>query len=374
MRFLFTCGGTAGHINPALAVAGTLKKALPESEFLFVGTDDRMEAELIPREGYDFRAVKITGLSRGFSPQTLKRNAATLKNVLLATSAAKKILREFKPDAALGTGGYVCYPVLRAARALGVPFAVHESNAVPGLTTKLLSGFADKILVGFEESRGYYKTPGRVEVTGTPVRADFTKHSQAEAKKLLGLPPGKPLVLSMWGSIGADYMNGLFMKLIGLIYDDPAFALIHSTGRRNYEISAETLKACGLTDLEKRGIYVRDYIYDAPAAMTAADLVVCRAGASTLAELAVSAKPSVLVPSPNVTNNHQERNARVLERAGAARVLSERNLTAETLLKTITTLIGDKAAFRNMSDSVKRTGRGDAASKISGILLDLAAK
>ncbi len=191
MKFLFTCGGTAGHINPALAVAGALKEAKPDSEFLFIGAEGRMETDLVPRAGYDIRTVRITNIHRGFSAEDIKHNLNTLKNVVTSTGEAKKIIREFGPDVVVGTGGYVCYPVLKAAHSLGIPTAVHESNAVPGLTTKMLEGSVDAIMVGFEESRSNYKHPERVVVTGTPVRGEFLNTDKLAARRALGLPGGQ---------------------------------------------------------------------------------------------------------------------------------------------------------------------------------------
>ena len=170
MKFLFTCGGTAGHINPAIAVAGRLRELMPDSEFLFLGAEGKMEMQLVPMEGYEIRPLKITNISRGRSPRAMLHNIVTVKNVAASMGETRKILKEFKPDVVIGTGGYVCYPVLMAASKLHIPTAVHESNAVPGLTTKMLAGHVDKIMVGFEDSRAYYKDPEKVEVTGTPVR------------------------------------------------------------------------------------------------------------------------------------------------------------------------------------------------------------
>lgn len=214
MKFLFTCGGTAGHINPALAVAGRIAMAAPESEFLFIGAEGRMETDLVPRAGYEMKTVRITNLHRSIKPADIKHNLATLKNVITATAEAKRIIREFEPDVAVGTGGYVCFPVLKAASELGVPTAVHESNAVPGLTTKMLEGAVDTIMVGFEESRANYKHPDRVKVTGTPVRVDFLSQSKAQAKRELGIPEDRPLVASVWGSLGAAHMNEIMTDFI----------------------------------------------------------------------------------------------------------------------------------------------------------------
>ena len=203
MRFLFTCGGTAGHINPAIAVAGRLRELMPESEFLFLGAEDKMEMQLVPREGYEIRPLPITNISRGHSAEALLHNAKTLANVARSMEKTDRVLREFKPDAVIGTGGYVCYPVLRQAAKRGIPTLVHESNAVPGLTTKLLDGHVDRVMVGFEESRAHYKHPERVVVTGTPVRGDFAHYTRDSARAQLGLPKDEPLVVSVWGSLGA---------------------------------------------------------------------------------------------------------------------------------------------------------------------------
>jgi UDP-N-acetylglucosamine--N-acetylmuramyl-(pentapeptide) pyrophosphoryl-undecaprenol N-acetylglucosamine transferase len=322
MNFLFTCGGTAGHINPALAVAGRLRELMPDCGILFVGADGHMETNLVPRAGYDIKTVNITNISRGRSFSDLRHNIETVKNVVTATKEAKKIISAFKPDAAVGTGGYVCYPVLKAAHEMGVPTAVHESNAVPGLTTKMLSDSMDCIMVGFEESRSFYKHPERVTVTGTPVRGDFARYSKTSARAELGIPADRPLVVSVWGSLGAGHMNELMTEFITLSGRDPGFSLIHSAGNAGYEPMIKTLKEKA-PDYEKNGMDVREYIYDMPRVMAAADLVMCRAGASTLAELTYMGKPVILVPSPNVTNNHQEKNARVIENAGGAKVFLE---------------------------------------------------
>lgn len=371
MKFLFTCGGTAGHINPALAVAGRLRELEPDSEFLFIGAEGRMETDLVPRAGYEIRTVRITNIRRGFSVEDIKHNLATLRNVLSSTSEARRILREFRPDAAVGTGGYVCYPVLRAAHELGIPTAVHESNAVPGLTTKMLEGSMDAVMVGFEESRANYKHPERVAVTGTPVRGEFLRADKAAARRELGLPEDKPLVASVWGSLGAGHMNEIMTDFIARACANPFFGLIHSTGKAGYERMAAALEAekPGYAAL---GMDVRAYIYNMPTVMAAADLVLCRAGASTLAELTAMGKPAVLVPSPNVTNNHQEKNARVLEAAGGARVLLESEFTADSLLGLVSELLHHPEQLAEMSANMRALGVPDATERIADTVLALA--
>lgn len=374
MNFLFTCGGTAGHINPALAVAGRLREIVPDCGILFVGANGKMETDLVPRAGYDILTVEVTNLHRSLKPSEIAYNIKSLSNVVSATRAAKKIVQDFQPDVAIGTGGYVCYPVLKAAAQLGVPTVVHESNAVPGLTTKMLADVVDRIMVGFEESRQHYSDPGRVAVTGTPVRGAFSACPKAEAKARLGLPVDKPLVVSVWGSLGARYMNETMTDVIALACAEPAFTLIHSAGKLGYERMAAALAEKCSKDPKTCGMDVRPYIYDMPLVMDAADLVLCRAGASTLAELTCIGKPAILVPSPNVTNNHQERNARVLERAGGARVLLEGEFTAETLYAAVCELLNDPRQLSEMGANMKAAGVPDATERIAETILELAAE
>ncbi len=371
MKFIFTCGGTAGHINPALGVAQKLRELMPECEILFVGAEGHMESELVPREGFPIKTVKITNISRELSLEGLKHNADTVKNVLTATAESKKIIREFRPDVVIGTGGYVCYPVLKAAHSMGIPTIVHESNAVPGLTTKMLAGTADKILVGFEESRQYYKHKDRVIVTGTPVRRDFRGDDKTAAREKLGLPLDKPLVVSVWGSLGAAFMNKTMVGFIGKALGNPFFGLIHSAGKSGYRKMLDDMEKAGIKNAKERGMDVREYIYDMPLVMAAADLVICRSGASTLSELAVLGRPAILVPSPNVTNNHQEKNARVLEKAGAAVVISESEINEDKLLGSVSLLLSRPDTLAAMSEQMKKIGISDATERIADIVLDL---
>ena len=370
MRFVLTCGGTAGHINPALAIAGRLRELMPDCEILFIGAEGKMEMELVPREGYKIEALKITNISRGHSLEALRHNLDTLRNVAVSTHEAKRILREFKPDVVIGTGGYVCYPVLTAAHELGIPTAVHESNAVPGLTTKLLAERVDRVMVGFADSREAYHHPEKVEVTGTPVRGEFASYSKALAKKELGLDPNEPLVVSVWGSLGAAHMNKVMGELITLLDARREFRLIHSAGSMYFDGFMEKLEAA-MPDFAKFGADVRKYIYDMPRVMAAADLILCRAGASTLSELAYMGKPVIIVPSPNVTNNHQEKNARVLEKAGGAKVFLEGEFDAQSLLDTVRELLGDEGKLSEMSEAMRSLAVPGATDRICDIILSL---
>ena len=368
MRFILTCGGTAGHINPALAVAGRLRDLMPDSEFLFLGAEGKMEMELVPREGYEIRPLKITNISRGRSLSAIGHNMATVKNVIASEHKARKIIRDFRPDAVIGTGGYVCYPVLMAAARLHIPTLVHESNAAPGLTTRLLAEHVDRILVGFEESRKHYPNPERVAVTGTPVRGEFARYTQRAAKEELGLDPDLPLVVSVWGSLGSGHMNQILTEMLPLMGKQRDFRLIHSIGSRDYAVISEKLQALEIP-AEDCGADVREYIYDMPRVMAAADLILCRAGASTLAELTYLGKPVIIVPSPNVTDHHQEKNARVLEKAGGAKVFLEGEFSAESLLDEVKTLLGDKEALNRMGEAMRSLSVRNATDQICNEIL-----
>ncbi|MBR6812020.1 MAG: UDP-N-acetylglucosamine--N-acetylmuramyl-(pentapeptide) pyrophosphoryl-undecaprenol N-acetylglucosamine transferase, partial [Oscillospiraceae bacterium] len=216
MKFLFSCGGTAGHINPAIGVAGRLKQLMPDCEILFIGAEGMMETNLVPREGYEIKTVRISNISRSLSLAGVKHNLDTIKYVVMSTAEAKKIIKDFGADVVIGTGGYVCYPVLKAAHSLGIPTLVHESNAVPGLTTKMLAGIVDCVMVGFESAAENYSKATNVVYTGTPVRTDFSGKDKAKAKEDLGIPADEPLVVSVWGSLGSGHMNGIMEEFAPL--------------------------------------------------------------------------------------------------------------------------------------------------------------
>ena len=370
MRFLFTCGGTAGHVNPAVAVAGRLRELYPECGILFIGAEGKMEMQLVPREGYEIVGIDITNISRGHSLEDIAHNLKTVKNVAVSLEKAKRIIKDFKPDAVIGTGGYVCYPVLTAAARLHIPTAVHESNAVPGLTTRLVSKHVDRVMVGFEESREKYSDPSRVIVTGTPVRGSFSSYTRESAKKQLGIPDDKPLVVSVWGSLGAGHMNGIIAEMIPMMRDGAPFRLVHSAGSMYYPGLCKAL-AERAPDFAEFGADVREYIYDMPRIMAAADLVLCRAGASSLAELTFMGKPAVIVPSPNVTDNHQEKNARVLEKAGGAKVLLEGEFDAASLYDLVCALLRDREQLESMRRAMLSLAVPDATDRICGVILDM---
>ena len=363
MNVLFTCGGTAGHVNPAVALARIFQEKNPGCKVLFVGADGGMENKLVPKEGYQIRSVTITNFHRSMLPADILHNVGTLLNMQRSKKQAKAILDEFKPDLVVGTGGYASFPVVNEAAHRGIPTAVHESNAVPGLTTKALSKVVDRVMVGFEESRSHYDDPTKVVVTGTPVRGDFFRYTREEARKQLGLTDERPLLLSYWGSLGAEVMNQKMLDFIAQeCYEGAPFRHIHGAGR-DYPWMREELLRRGLK-LGDNGVEIREYIYDMPLVMSAADVVLCRAGASTISELTAIAKPAILVPSPNVTANHQEKNARVLADQGAAVLLREQDCGVNTLYEAAGQLLREKNRRESMIQALHGMAVPDAGEKI----------
>ena len=370
MRIVFACGGTAGHINPALAVAGRIKELMPDSEFLFIGAKGQMETDLVPRAGYKIETVRVRALSREKTLGGLFHNISAAWHLVRSTIIAKKIIKRFKPDVVVGTGGYVCFPVLKAASLLGIPTAVHESNAVPGLTTKMLSGIVDTIMLGFEDSRKYYKNPEKTVVTGTPVRGEFAQYTKKSAKAELGIPMDKPLVVSVWGSLGAENMNTVICGFIKLAGKNPGFTLIHSAGSEGYEEMVTQLRKTA-PDYEKNGMDVREYIYDMPRVMAAADLVLCRAGASTISELTYMHKPTIFVPSPFVTNNHQFKNAKVVEDAGGALIFEEGWFEPKELLDAVKKILSSEPEREKMSAAMEMLAMPEATDMICDRIFSL---
>ena len=371
MNVIFTCGGTGGHINPAIAVANMMKQRHPECNILFIGAKGHMEEQLVPKAGYRLECLPGSGLSRGKNLAALKKNVKAVKCVLDAVNQCKKIIREFKPDVIIGTGGYASFPALYAGSRLGIPTCVHEANAVPGLTTKLAANMADRVLVCFEESRKYYKHPDRVEVVGMPVRQEFWSTGRQQAREELGLGD-KPVLVSTFGSQGAKAMNEMIAELFALEQADGfPFHHIHAVGSFGWKWMPDLVKEKGI-DLENcPDIDMREYIYNMPTVLAAADVVIGRAGSGTCNEIAATGTPCVLIPSPNVTNNHQERNARVLSDAEAAILLLEPECTAKGLYEQLKALIADKTRMEHMTVQLQKLAVPDSAERICGILEQL---
>lgn len=372
MKIVFTCGGTAGHVNPALALAGLIKERKPDSEILFVGAHRGIEKQLIESAGWPFRAVEISSFHRSLTPKELRHNLISLRNLLRSPGEARALLKEFPASLVVGTGGYASYPMIRAAASLGIPAAVHESNAIPGLTTRLLEKHADLIMVGFEECRKNYRHPDKVLVTGTPVRGDFFRLTRKQAKQKLGMDDGRPLIVSFWGSLGAREMNRQMAEFLALeARNGIPFHHVHGAGKVGCIHMAEYLKDADI-DLDRApGLEVREYIQDMGVMMRAADLVICRAGASTISELTALGVPAIIVPSPNVTHNHQESNARVLANSGGAEMILEKDSSGRILYDTARRILEDPDRRKRMSSAMSSLGTIDASEKIYAAVMDL---
>ena len=368
MRILITGGGTAGHIHPALAIADEIKKQYPDTEFLFVGAKGRMETEIVPRHGYSIKTVTIQGFSRRKSFAGLSHNVKTVYYALTAGPSCKKILKEFKPDIALGTGGYVCGPILRQAAKQNIPIVLHDSNSFPGVTTKMLAKLAKVVCLPNEEAVPRIPEGANTIVTGNPIRADFYIYEKAQARKELNLDD-RPLLLSLGGSLGAARINELMVDVLKESYQTKEIQHLHATGKMEYDEVCEKLNAEHIP-LNVDGMDIRPFIEDRPRCMAAADLVVCRCGAMTIGELLASGTPSILIPSPNVAENHQYYNAMTLVNNGAALCIEEKDASSEKLWETITSLIHDPARLEEMGAHAKQSAVTDATKQIVKIIME----
>ena len=362
MKILMTGGGTAGHINPALAIAALLKKEYPDAEFLFVGAKGRMETQLVPAAGYPIRTVSVRGFQRRLSLKNIGRNILAAVDVFTASAASARIIKEFKPDLAVGTGGYVCGPVLRECIKQGIPVAVHESNAFPGVTVKMLGKEGALILLCSEDARRHLPEGVKAVVTGNPIRGDFVTMDKATARAELGLD-SRPLVLSFGGSLGAARINEAMAEVLRRSMAEGKLQHIHGAGKNGYAAMKAQLEEMGVP-LQGDGIAVREYIDDMPRCMAAADLVICRCGAMTLSELPAAGKPSILIPSPYVAENHQYHNAMVLVNRGAAMCIEEKDLTADTLWEAIQSATSNEDTLRQMEEKVRGAAILDADERI----------
>ena len=374
MNVIFTCGGTAGHINPAIAVANILKERHPDARILFIGASGHMEEKLVPQAGYELVCLPGSGLSRSISVTGLKKNVKAVKNVVSAISQCKKHILEFGADVVVGTGGYASFPALHAASKLGIPTIVHEANAVPGVTTKMAAKTATRVLVAFEESAQYYKKPEKVEVVGMPVRKEFVITGREEARQALGLD-NRPLVVSAFGSLGARAMNFAMADFMKLESDaGMPFQHIHATGSYGWKWMPEHLQKLGVDAELCSGLDLREYIYNMPTVMAAADVIISRAGASTLNEIGASGTPCILIPSPNVTNDHQTKNAKVLAQRGGAVLMPEGEDMGKKLYDTVTELLADEGRRRRMSTALRQSVITDSAQRICTMIEELANK
>jgi len=365
VRVIVTGGGTGGHIYPALAIAKGMLSADPKTEILYVGTDTGMEAKLVPEAGLKFASVFGHGLPRKISVETLKVGVKSVK----ALWQTKQILKKFKPDLVVGTGGYVSGPVVLTAAFFGIPTLLHEQNALPGVTNKILARFVRKVMVTFPDSIAYFGSQKKLVLTGLPVRSEIGQVSRQEGAERLGLSPECLTLLITGGSRGARSINQAMFKVLKELSLQPKVQVVWATGSATYQETLKGLKEAGI-QWKRDNWKVLEYLNDMPAALACADLWIGRAGAASLAELMVAGKPAILVPYPYAAENHQEYNARALEQAGAARVILDKELTGDALWQTIRDLMGQSGKLQEMAVKAKGLAQPDALSKIVNICFE----
>ena len=371
MRVLLTGGGTAGHINPALAIAETILRNAPGSVVEFVGVAGGKEDELVPRAGYKLHHVKSSALqgSRGFG--RLKSLALAATSPYLPSTVS--IIKKFKPDIVIGTGGYACWPIMAAAARMGIPTALHESNAHPGLAVRRLQSKVDRIWINFAETATAFGNSPKVVCVGNPILQDFSTISRDEARAKLGIANDQKLILSFGGSNGAEKLNDAvidFMKTT--VAGNPKIIHLHASGKINFEDANKRFFEAGLGNQEN--CILRPYIYDMPMQMAAADVVIGRAGAMTLSELALMKKACVLIPSPNVAENHQYKNAKALADAGAAMLVEETELPQGKLDAAVCELLASDAHRHEQQVKIASFAREDACQHIWQDILQLTGK
>lgn len=376
MKFLFATGGTAGHINPALAVASYIRETYKDSEIMFIGTADHMESRLVPNAGFDFKTIEISGFKRSFSPKAIMSNVKTVGKIFKSEKESKKIIEDFKPNVVIGFGGYVSGPVLDAAVKLNIPTCIHEQNAYPGITNKQLAKKVTKAMITVEDARKNLDANCEVILTGLPVRGELLNKDKEKARIELGIADDKPLVLSFGGSLGATPLNeAMFDILLENSQRDDIYH-IHSVGTngRDYlqKFILNDFKEKAPNVFYKGNVEVRLYIDNMDTCMAAADLVIGRAGASSLSEIEAMGKASVLIPSPYVAENHQFHNAMALVNRNAARILEEKDLSSESLNNIITELLSDKEELLKIEKNAKDMAILDSRERIADIILSIA--
>ena len=366
MRALISGGGTGGHINPALAIAEKIKKEEKDSVIEFVGTKKGLETKLIPKEGYEIHYVHVEGIKRKLTLENIKAAAEAVTSVF----EARRIIKKFKPDIVIGTGGYVCWPVLRAAAMMNIPTAVHESNAFPGVTTKMLAKYVDRILLNFEESKKYLTAYAKkISVVGNPVKGKMFSLSREECRSKFGIGAEDKFILSYGGSLGAKMINETVFDMISRNMLPKNIYHVHATGNMYWDEAKRRFSAEGFSEkdentLKKNRIELKRYIYNMPELMACADIVVCRSGAMTVSEVASMGKTAIFIPSPNVTDNHKYKNALVLKNAGAAELIEEKDLTSEKLAGIICKYLSDTSLLRQTGDRAREFAEPKCLDKI----------
>ncbi len=372
MKVLFAGGGTAGHINPALAIAGYLREKEPDAQILYIGAKGGMEERLVPAAGFAFKSITISGFQRKLSLKNIKRNIVTAVHVFTSSHEAKKIIREFQPDLCVGTGGYVAGPVVREAIKLGVPSIIHEQNAFPGVTNKMLSKRASKTMLAVSDAHKYMDPAAVCVITGNPVRPAIIRADREAARKALGLDE-RPLILSFGGSLGARKINEAMAVLLAETAKKNRYQHIHGYGQWGTWFPG-LLQEKGADPAKHPNLDIREYINNMPECLAAADLVICRAGAITLSELQAQGKASILIPSPNVAENHQYHNAMAMVNRNAAAILEEKDLSGDTLCTKVQELFENPGMIEELEQNAKKMAILDANERIYKIMKDVLAE
>ena len=368
-RIMIAAGGTGGHINPALAVASEIRNRCPDAEIVFIGTADRMEAKLVPNAGFNFETIEIRGFKRSFSPKAIMDNVKTVGMLLKSSSQVKKTIEKFRPDVVVGFGGYVSGPVLKVACKMGIPTAIHEQNAYPGVTNKALAKTVDRVMLTVMDAKKHMSPKNEPIYTGLPVRGELIKADRELSRAELNLDD-RPLVLSMGGSLGARAINDAMVETISSMHRDADCYFLHATGQYGKWVP-DKLREKGVDLENEKHIIVREYIDDMARCLSAADLVICRAGASSLSEFQVMGKPSILIPSPNVAENHQYHNAMALVNNNAAVIIEEKDLSGETLTKAVKELIFNPDRLAEIGANAKKMAICDATDRIIEVISEI---
>ncbi len=362
MQILIAAGGTAGHINPALAIAGEIKRQMPFANIHFAGCKNGMEAKLVKAAGYEFHTIEVRGIQRKFTIKNIARNFAALYYLAMSFSRANNIIKNVEPTLVIGTGGYVSGPIVQAAVRKKIKTAIHEQNAFPGITNKILAKDVDLILSASKDGAKRLGHRGKTVVVGNPIRIEFFAQNAIDNKNVLGAKPGMPVILSFGGSLGAQRLNEAVAHLAKWEIENKNFLHIHATGSIEKNDFAVLAKELNINSSEK--FIIKEYIDNMPSLLSAADLVISRAGALTLAEIAAVGKACILVPSPNVAENHQYHNAMRFENAGAGVVIEEKNLTYDKLIEVVNELTNSTDTLVQMGEKAKTLSYPNSLSEI----------
>lgn len=366
-KYIFAAGGTGGHINPALAVASLLKTRDSGAEILFIGTADKLEAKLVPEAGFDFKTIDISGFKRSFSPEDIISNLKTAAKLLKSSSQAKKIIRDFNPDVVIGFGGYVSGPVLRTASKLNIKTAIHEQNSYPGVANKALAKNADAVMISSEDAKKYIKSKAECVLTGLPIRNEIINADRVLSRFELELDD-RAMIFSSGGSLGSKTINNAITGVITeSVKKKKNYYFHHSTGLNGSYVKENLIKN-GIDSDRIKEIIIREYVDDMHRCLAAADLIISRAGANSINEIEALGKPSILIPYPFASENHQYYNAMTLVNCGAAVLIEDKDLTAERLEAEIDNLINNKDKLKEMGENAKKLAVLNAAENICNVI------